>query len=184
VTTDDAPRVTARLDDEDYPALTMGQACDLLGVQAAFLRSLDAAGLLQPHRSEGGHRRYSRRQLDQAARIRALSDEGHTMAGAAMIIGLRDALAAARAERATSEEQRDAARQQRDEAQDQRDTAQQQRDAARQERDEAQDQRDTARRQRDNARAERDAARQDVERLERDLDDLRTHPGTQPTAPA
>ena len=163
MTTDDVPRVTARLDDEDYPALTMGQACDLLGVQAAFLRSLDAAGLLRPHRSEGGHRRYSRRQLDQAARIRALSDEGHTIAGAAMIIGLRDDLAAARAERDASEEQRDAARQQRDEAQDQR---------------------DTARRQRDAARAERDAARQDVERLERDLDDLRTHPGTQPTAPA
>ena len=30
-----------RLDDPDYPALTMSQAAELLGVQAAFLRSLD-----------------------------------------------------------------------------------------------------------------------------------------------
>jgi hypothetical protein len=50
-----------RLDDQDYPAITMGQAAQSLDVQPAFLRSLDAAGVLQPQRSEGGHRRYSRR---------------------------------------------------------------------------------------------------------------------------
>lgn len=33
-----------RLDDEDYPGFTMGQAAELLEVQQAFLRSLDAAG--------------------------------------------------------------------------------------------------------------------------------------------
>lgn len=33
-----------QLDDGDYPAFTMGQAAQLLGVQAAFLRSLDVAG--------------------------------------------------------------------------------------------------------------------------------------------
>ena len=32
-----------RLDDPDFPALTMSQAAELLGVQAAFLRSLDAS---------------------------------------------------------------------------------------------------------------------------------------------
>ena len=36
----------SRLDDEDYPAVTMGQAAELLEVQPAFLRSLDAAGVL------------------------------------------------------------------------------------------------------------------------------------------
>ena len=40
-----------RLDDPDYPALTMSQAAELLGVQAAFLRSLDTSGVLHPHRS-------------------------------------------------------------------------------------------------------------------------------------
>ena len=60
-----APRSggVSRLDDEDYPAVTMGQAAELLEVQPAFLRSLDAAGVVTPHRSGGGHRRYSRRQL-------------------------------------------------------------------------------------------------------------------------
>ena len=35
------PDPVRRLDDPDFPALTMRQAADLLGVQAAFLRSLD-----------------------------------------------------------------------------------------------------------------------------------------------
>jgi MerR family transcriptional regulator/heat shock protein HspR len=89
-----------RLDDPDFPALTMSQAADLLGVQAAFLRSLDGSGALRPHRSPGGHRRYSRAQLAQAARLRALLDEGHTLASAEVILGLQDELADARADTA------------------------------------------------------------------------------------
>jgi MerR family transcriptional regulator/heat shock protein HspR len=85
-----------RLDDPDYPALTMSQAADLLGVQAAFLRSLDGSGALQPHRSPGGHRRYSRAQLAQAARLRTLLDEGHSLASAEVIADLQDELASAR----------------------------------------------------------------------------------------
>lgn len=88
---------TSRLDDEDYPAYTMGQAAELLEVQPAFLRSLDAAGVLAPQRSDGGHRRYSRRQLDLAARVRALFDEGMTLDAAARIVGLQDELDTARA---------------------------------------------------------------------------------------
>lgn len=85
-----------RLDDQDYPAHTMGQAAELLGVQPAFLRSLDAAGVLSPHRSGGGHRRYSRRQLELAARLRELFDAGMTLDAAARIVGLQDELSAAR----------------------------------------------------------------------------------------
>ena len=66
-----------RLDDEDFPALTMGQATELLGVQPSFLRSLDAADVLHPYRSTGGHRRYSRRQLALAVRLRELTGDGH-----------------------------------------------------------------------------------------------------------
>ena len=86
-----------RLDDQDYPVLTMGQAAELLDVQPAFLRSLDAAGVLTPHRSSGGHRRYSRRQLTLAARIRELFDEGMTLDAAARIVGLQDQLDTANA---------------------------------------------------------------------------------------
>jgi MerR family transcriptional regulator, heat shock protein HspR len=87
----------ARLDDEDYPAVTMGQAAQLLGVQPAFLRSLDAAGVITPERSEGGHRRYSRRQLALAVRVRALFDDGLTLDAATRVVQLQDELARARA---------------------------------------------------------------------------------------
>jgi DNA-binding transcriptional MerR regulator len=76
----------------------MSQAAELLGVQAAFLRSLDSSGVLQPHRSPGGHRRYSRAQLTLAARMRGLLDDGHSLASAEMIVGLQDELADARAD--------------------------------------------------------------------------------------
>ncbi|WP_324273411.1 helix-turn-helix domain-containing protein [Blastococcus brunescens] len=92
------PDPVSRLDDPDFPTLTMSQAAELLGVQAAFLRSLDTSGVLQPHRSPGGHRRYSRHQLNLAARMRGLLDDGHSLASAETIVGLQDELASARAD--------------------------------------------------------------------------------------
>jgi DNA-binding transcriptional MerR regulator len=87
-----------RLDDPAFPALTMSQAAELLGVQAAFLRSLDGSGILRPHRSPGGHRRYSREQLALAGRLRELLDDGHPLASAEAIVTLQDELAGARAD--------------------------------------------------------------------------------------
>jgi DNA-binding transcriptional MerR regulator len=92
--------VTGRLDaldDPDYPAYTTGRAAEALGVQQAFLRALDAAGAVTPARTAGGRRRYTRRQLALAARIRELFDQGHTLAAARRILGLEDDLAAERA---------------------------------------------------------------------------------------
>jgi MerR family transcriptional regulator, heat shock protein HspR len=94
------PAMTGRLDaldDPDYPAYTTGRAAEVLGVQQAFLRALEAAGAVTPARTAGGRRRYSRRQLAFAARIRELVDEGHTLAAAQRIVGLEDDLAAERA---------------------------------------------------------------------------------------
>jgi DNA-binding transcriptional MerR regulator len=99
-----------RLDDQDYPSLTMGQAAELLGVQPAFLRSLDAAGVLAPQRSGGGHRRYSRRQLALALRMRELFDQGVTLDAAARIVALQDELGTALARIGELEAQRDAPR--------------------------------------------------------------------------
>ncbi|MBC3193185.1 MerR family transcriptional regulator [Pseudonocardia sp. C8] len=82
-----------RLDDPDYPAMAMGQAAHLLDVEPAFLRSLDNAGVVNPHRSAGGHRRYSRRQLEHAARLRELLDDGHSLESASWIDQLRTDLA-------------------------------------------------------------------------------------------
>lgn len=64
---ENAPAV-GNLDDDDYPAYTMGRAAAVLGITPAFLRAVGRAGLITPLRSEGGHRRYSRRQLRIAAR--------------------------------------------------------------------------------------------------------------------
>jgi MerR family transcriptional regulator, heat shock protein HspR len=85
------------LDDPDYPAYTTGRAAEALGVQQAFLRALDAAGVVSPQRTEGGRRRYSRRQLAFAARVRELFDQGHTLAAARRILALEDDLTAERA---------------------------------------------------------------------------------------
>ena len=85
------------LDDPDYPAYTTGRAADVLGVRQAFLRALDTAGAVTPQRTAGGRRRYTRRQLAFAARIRELLDQGHTLAAALRILALEDDLAAERA---------------------------------------------------------------------------------------
>jgi DNA-binding transcriptional MerR regulator len=124
-----------RLDDPDHPVYGMGQAAELLGVTPAFLRSLDAGGLLSPTRSEGGHRRYSRRQLDRVVAIRELAEQGHTLASAAEILDLRADLAGERRRHATTTDERDEARRERDTALDERDTARRERDQARDERD-------------------------------------------------
>ncbi|MEC3917908.1 MerR family transcriptional regulator [Nocardia sp. CDC160] len=79
----------------------MGRAAELLGVTQAFLRTLDAARLLTPQRSEGGHRRYSRYQLRIAARVRELIDAGNSLEGACRIVILEDQLAEAQALNAT-----------------------------------------------------------------------------------
>ncbi|MEV4569714.1 MerR family transcriptional regulator [Nonomuraea sp. NPDC049419] len=84
-----------RLDDEDYPAYSMGRAAEILGVTPAFLRSLGAAKLIEPLRSEGGHRRFSRYQLRLAARARELADAGTPLEAACRIIILEDQLAEA-----------------------------------------------------------------------------------------
>lgn len=85
-----------RLDDPDYPAYTTGRAADVLGVQQAFLRALDTAGALTPLRSAGGHRRYTRRQLTFARRVRELFDQGHNLGSSLQIMALQDELATER----------------------------------------------------------------------------------------
>ena len=82
--------------DEDYPAYTMGRAAEILGTSQDFLRRLGEVKLINPQRSSGGHRRYSRRQLRLAARARELVDQGTTLESACRIIGLEDQLEEAR----------------------------------------------------------------------------------------
>ena len=84
------------LDDEDYPAYTMGRAAEIIGSSQDFLRRLGDAKLINPHRSAGGHRRYSRYQLRLAARAREMGDQGTALDAACRIIILEDQLEEAR----------------------------------------------------------------------------------------
>jgi len=84
-----------KLDDDDYPAYTMGRAAAIIGSTQSFLRALDEARLVTPQRSPGGHRRYSRSQLRLAARARELVDSGMALDAACRIIILEDQLAEA-----------------------------------------------------------------------------------------
>jgi DNA-binding transcriptional MerR regulator len=88
----DHPPAVRSLDDDDYPAYTMGRAAAILGTTPAFLRAIGEAKLITPLRSEGGHRRYSRYQLRVAARARELVDQGTPIEAACRIIILEDQL--------------------------------------------------------------------------------------------
>lgn len=91
------PGAAAALDATDYPAYAMGAAAGVIGVTPAFLRAAEAAGLFEAHRSEGGHRRYSRDDLRRADRARQLVDDGVRMDAAVRIVSLEYQLAAANA---------------------------------------------------------------------------------------
>ncbi|MFJ6088399.1 MerR family transcriptional regulator [Streptomyces sp. NPDC092369] len=96
----------SRLDDDDYPAYTMGRAADMLGTTQSFLRAIGEHRLITPLRSPGGHRRYSRYQLRIAARARELVDHGTPIDAACRIIILEDQLE--EAQRINAEHRRNA----------------------------------------------------------------------------
>jgi MerR family transcriptional regulator, heat shock protein HspR len=79
--------VTPPFDDE-LAIFTVGQVASMLGVQAAFVRRLDAEQLIEPVRSDGGHRRYSRSQMLQVQRVSDMAGEGLTLAGIRRILVL------------------------------------------------------------------------------------------------
>jgi Predicted transcriptional regulators len=88
---------TGALDDTAYPGYAMGAAAGAIEVTPAFLRAAETAGLFDVHRSNGGHRRYSRDDLRRAERARQLLNEGIRMDAAARIVSLEYQLAAAHA---------------------------------------------------------------------------------------
>ena len=72
----------------------MAAVSDALGVQAAFLRRLDAEDLVSPARSDGGQRRYSRVEIGQVQRVSELASEGLTLAGIKRLMALEAEVAA------------------------------------------------------------------------------------------
>ena len=75
-------------EDEDLPLFTVGQVSGMLEVQQAFLRRLDEFDVVRPSRSEGGQRRYSRREVVTVQYVVALTSEGMTLAAIRRILEL------------------------------------------------------------------------------------------------
>lgn len=63
-------------------------AAELTGVNAQMLRTYEAKGLLEPHRTDGGTRRYSQGDLTRVNRISSLLDDGLNLAGIAQVLAL------------------------------------------------------------------------------------------------
>ena len=75
-------------EDEDLPLFTVGQVSGMLEVQQAFLRRLDEFGVVRPSRSDGGQRRYSRREIVTVQYVVRLTSEGMTLAAIRRILEL------------------------------------------------------------------------------------------------
>jgi len=63
-------------------------AAELVGMGVQNLRLYEARGLLEPARTDGGTRRYSRDDLDQLRRIGDLLEAGLNLAGIGMVLDL------------------------------------------------------------------------------------------------
>lgn len=75
-------------DDERAPLYTVGQVAGMLDVQPAYLRRLDVEQVVQPARSEGGQRRYSRNEVALIQHVTTMADAGMTLSGIRRILEL------------------------------------------------------------------------------------------------
>lgn len=63
-------------------------AAELTGVNAQMLRTYEARGLIDPHRTDGGTRRYSQDDIARVDRITSLLADGLNIAGIAQVLAL------------------------------------------------------------------------------------------------
>jgi MerR family transcriptional regulator/heat shock protein HspR len=72
------------------PLYGISVAAELTGVNPQMLRAYEARGLLEPHRTDGGTRRYSYHDLQLVHRITALLTSGLNLAGIEQVLLLED----------------------------------------------------------------------------------------------
>lgn len=96
---------TLPFDNAAAPLYSVGQVADMLGVQQAFLRRLDAHDVVSPARSDGQQRRYSRLDVGQVQQALGLIDEGLTLGGVRRVLDLQAQVRALEAELAELREQ-------------------------------------------------------------------------------
>jgi MerR family transcriptional regulator/heat shock protein HspR len=75
--------------DVDRGLFSISVAAELAGLHPQTLRIYEREGLLDPARSAGGTRRYSRRDIDRLAQICALTAEGLNLAGIRRVLALQ-----------------------------------------------------------------------------------------------
>src|SRR3954463_3688720 len=90
--------MTVPFADDHAPLYTVGQVSGMLDVQPAFLRRLDVEEVVQPARSEGRQRRYSRTEIAVVQHVAQMADEGITLAGIRRILALEAEVASLRAQ--------------------------------------------------------------------------------------
>jgi MerR family transcriptional regulator, heat shock protein HspR len=75
--------------DPDRGLFSISVAAELAGLHPQTLRIYEREGLLDPARSTGGTRRYSRRDIGRLLEICALTGEGLNMAGIRRVLQLQ-----------------------------------------------------------------------------------------------
>ncbi len=84
-------------EDQDAPVYVISVAADLADLHPQTLRAYEREGLLTPARTEGGTRRYSRRDVERLRLIKTLTtDEGLNLAGVRVVLELGEKLEGAR----------------------------------------------------------------------------------------
>jgi|SRR5271166_6210929 len=76
--------------DPDQGLFSISVAAELAGLHPQTLRIYEREGLLDPERSAGGTRRYSRRDIDRLQEICALSGQGLNVAGIRRVLQLQE----------------------------------------------------------------------------------------------
>ena len=80
-------------------------AAELAGLHPQTLRIYEREGLLDPARSAGGTRRYSRHDIDRLAQICALAADGLNLAGIRRVLAMQEETRLLQAEVARLREQ-------------------------------------------------------------------------------
>lgn len=73
----------------DRALFSISVAAEVTGVNPQMLRVYEQRGLLEPHRTEGGTRRYSGQELDRIGEIATLLAAGLNLAGVEHVLRLR-----------------------------------------------------------------------------------------------
>ncbi len=87
--------------DLDRGLFSISVAAELAGLHPQTLRIYEREGLLEPARSAGGTRRYSRRDIDRLQQICSLTADGLNLAGIRRVMELQEETRRLQAELAT-----------------------------------------------------------------------------------